>query len=115
MLKDVSNLFTEYGCHIFFRMRSMIFFIFYLSLLYSISFFFFIWFNSYSASSIHDSLYCFLYCNIFTIFTSCIGMFYEPFDRKIIRQFPGIYLSGTVEKNMLIRRFLVREFVECIC
>ncbi|EGR32967.1 hypothetical protein IMG5_065350 [Ichthyophthirius multifiliis] len=117
-LSDVGylkNLILVDGLNYFFRIQLLIYFMFYKSLLFGISLFYFNWYSLFLGSSLFDSMWVFLYdfiLNLGTIFL--YGIYDIPFQKTVLQIFPSLYISGQVEKQRVFSNFILQSILEGI-
>ncbi|EGR27982.1 hypothetical protein IMG5_185650 [Ichthyophthirius multifiliis] len=112
-IKDIKDLILLEGVNNFFQTQNLIYFLFYKSLLFGLSLFYFNWYSSFLGTSMFESMWVFLYDFIFNAGTVILyGLYDTPFQKIVLQIFPSLYVSGLVEKQRVLSNFVLQSVLE---
>ena len=112
-LSQINDLFLKDGVGCSLRLQNITYFLFYKSFLLSIPLFLFNWYSSFTGTTIHNSMFLFLYQFLFSSVNILFyGLYDKPVDFKVIKLFPALYLDGISQRKSIIQNFLVRCVIE---
>jgi len=94
-IENIRDLILVEGTNAFFKMQTLIFFMFYMCILFGLPLFYFNWYSAFTGTSMFESLWVFLYNFLFN-FVSILsyGLFDQPFSPTVLRTFPSLYVAG---------------------
>lgn len=97
------------------NMRNLAFLLFYQSLFFGITLFYFNWYASFTGTSLYDSVLVFLFNLLFnTTPLLLIGVMNTPVNSLVVSMYPALYLTGVKEKQDIYVRFFLEVLVEAL-
>ena len=115
VVSDINNLdklLLHYGMRFSQQIDSMIYHLYYRSILFILPQFYFNWYASNTGTSIFGSLIIFLFNFLFTLLPALSLSTDYPISKAYIDAFPGLYAEGKSKKQYLTRKFVLRAAME---
>jgi hypothetical protein len=95
------------------KLDSLLHFLFYKSFMLGIPLFLFNWYSSFTGTTIHDSMFLFLYQFFFSSASIFMyGLYYKSSNKYVVNRFPALYIDGIIKKRKAFSFFLLRSVLE---